>query len=317
MNTMSVAIGIVTPSYNQGEFLEETIDSVLSQKCNGLQYVIIDGGSTDQSREIIRKYERYLTYWVSEKDRGQSHAINKGLRRLRTDVWAYLNSDDTYLPGTLDRVAAAFADPAVDWVTGRGIYVDAVGNPVSEMIPVHEWTIDDVLRNLIANPVVVAVQVSNFMRSSIIHQFGYFNEALHYCMDVEYGLRPLLAGVRPAIIDEALAAARLHSESKTMTKGIDQEFARETAEILECLVKDGVAQSHLKSILSALNEYRLQQILTDVKGTWRLNGRMSGIVALARAVATNPSLATKRPILGLWRRLAIGSDGSLESRRAS
>src|SRR5271166_6639276 len=134
---MEIQIGIVTPSYNQGRFLEETIDSVLSQGYPHLQYVIMDGGSTDESVEIIRRYERHLAFWISERDHGQSHAINKGLRRLRTDVGAYLNSDDTYLPETFVKVAAAFLDPGVKWVTGRGAYVDVRGRRVKDMIPVR------------------------------------------------------------------------------------------------------------------------------------------------------------------------------------
>src|SRR5262249_529742 len=102
------SITIVTPSYNQVAYIEETIESVLSQGYPRLEYIIIDGGSTDGSVEIIRKYEKHLAYWVSEKDKGQSDAINKGFRRATGEIFNWLCSDDTLEPGALVRVGEAF-----------------------------------------------------------------------------------------------------------------------------------------------------------------------------------------------------------------
>lgn len=113
-------ISIVTPSFNQGAFLEDTLRSVLDQKYPNLEYLVIDGGSTDNSVDIIQRYADQLTYWVSEKDRGQNHALNKGFARATGDILAYLNSDDKYLPWTFDTVARIFSDaPQVEWLTSQ------------------------------------------------------------------------------------------------------------------------------------------------------------------------------------------------------
>src|SRR5262245_41237730 len=106
-------ISIVTPSYNQGKFIEETIRSVIDQGYTNLEYIIIDGGSTDESIDIIRRYEKHLAYWVSESDRGAADAISKGFTRATGEIFAYLNSDDVYLPGTLQTIAAVMCDPTI------------------------------------------------------------------------------------------------------------------------------------------------------------------------------------------------------------
>src|SRR5262245_58669383 len=124
-------ITIVTPSFNQAQFLEQTIDSVLSQGYADLEYIVIDGGSTDGSVEIIRRHEKHLTYWVSEADRGQTDAIDKGFLRATGTIRAYLNSDDFYLPGTFDAVSDFFRTRTdVDLLHGRCRYVNEAGEPL-------------------------------------------------------------------------------------------------------------------------------------------------------------------------------------------
>ena len=290
-------IGVVTPSFNQGEFLEEAIDSVLSQNYPYLEYVVIDGGSTDHSVDIIRKYEKYLHFWISEKDDGQSNAINKGLKRLRGDVWAYLNSDDAYTPGTFVKVADVFQQQDVKWVTGRGIYVDIHGVPISEMTPVRDWDIGSVLGRLISDPIIVAPQVSNFMATSILDRFGYFDESLHYAMDFDFGLRPLLDGIRPVLINDILGKARLHPSSKTVSGG-EEAFTKEKAIILERISKS-IDARYKSSVTNALRNHRRHELLTAVRRNWEGHGRISGMIKWARAVREDPTFIYYRPALGL------------------
>lgn len=316
MSECNIRIGVVTPSYNQAHFLEQTIDSVLSQGYPHLEYVIIDGGSTDGSVEIIRKYEKYLSLWKSERDSGQSEAINKGLRTLNSDVWAYLNSDDVYLPGTFSKVAAEFKDSGLAWVTGAAYYVDESGAPLKRLTPVSDWEVEDVLEKLIYQPVMMAVQVSNFMRNSVLRDFGYFDESLHYCMDVEYGLRLLLAGIRPRVIDDVLAHARLHSASKTTNQAATNAFARETAYILEHRCdREKRSISQRRSVDKALLEYRTQSALDVVRHSWVSGGRRSGLQSMLAAFVKAPNLLSHRPALGLLRRIMLGTPTDLETPR--
>src|SRR5258706_6083465 len=126
-------ISIVTPSFNQAAYVDATIRSVLDQRYPNLEYIVVDGGSTDGSVDIIRRYEDRLTYWVSEPDRGQADAINKGLARATGEIRAYLNSDDLYLPGALLRVAAEYrAHPDADIICGVCRVIDEHGRMVGQ-----------------------------------------------------------------------------------------------------------------------------------------------------------------------------------------
>jgi glycosyltransferase involved in cell wall biosynthesis len=215
-------ISIVTPSYNQGQFLEQTIRSVLDQNYPNLQYVIIDGGSTDGSVDIIRKYEKHLTYWVSEKDQGQSHAINKGAAKCTGEVFGYINSDDLLLPGSLESVANAW-NHGHRWLAGWSKYLELGLTDWPYMVRTTQrqadWFID--------NPIP---QQSCFFARSFFSQFGYFREDFHYCFDYEYWLRLHFHGrLKPEVVRQCLAVFRLHKDSKTVT--VWEKFEKEYAVI--------------------------------------------------------------------------------------
>jgi glycosyltransferase involved in cell wall biosynthesis len=204
------SISIVTPSYNQGQYLEETMCSVLDQKYPNLQYIVVDGGSTDNSVEIIKKYEKHLSFWVSEKDRGQTDAINKGIRRCTGDIFGYINSDDLLLPRSLHAVAESW-NRGYRWIVGWCKYMELGGGDWPYMVRTiqrkADWFID--------NPIP---QQSSFFDRKYFDQLGLFREDLHYCFDYEYWMRMHFKGqLRPEIIRQCLSAFRLHDASKTVS----------------------------------------------------------------------------------------------------
>ena len=207
-------IAVVTPSLNQGRFLTQTVESVLSQGYPGLEYIIIDGGSTDNSVEIIKEYEPWLAYWVSEPDRGQSDAINKGFTRSTAEVLAWLNSDDLYKPGALRTVGEAFADdPTRLWVAGVGRFVDEAGQPLYTLKARTPSCIAEYLAGFGG-----MAQPSSFWRRSLWEKAGgRLREDLHYCMDEDLWIRFALTGARPYVLDAALCVRRIHALAKTAT----------------------------------------------------------------------------------------------------
>jgi glycosyltransferase involved in cell wall biosynthesis len=212
-------ISIVTPSYNQGQFIEETIRSVLLQGYPNLEYIIIDGGSTDNSVEIIKKYEPWLAYWVSEKDRGQSHAINKGWERATGEIIAYINSDDIYTLGAFEKVAMCFsADIKVSTIVGKINGIDAFshitgisGNPYFPCEKPCDLSLFDPDLWFLPQP-------ASFWSRYALEKAGmYVREDLHYTMDRELFYRTCKVG-KVALIDKALASFRNHGQNKSVSQ---------------------------------------------------------------------------------------------------
>jgi len=200
-------ISIVTPSYNQAQFLERTILSVLNQNYPNLEYIIIDGGSTDGSVEIIKKYEKYISYWVSEKDRGQSHALNKGFEKATGELVGWQNSDDIYLPGAFKKVIEVFKNkPDYDVYFGNVYFIDEFDCIIRDLRFVKFSPF-----SLIYEGTVLANQASFYLKN-IIKSFK-LNENLKFTMDYEFYFK--IKDSKFIFTHNFLGAFRLHSSAKT------------------------------------------------------------------------------------------------------
>ncbi len=215
-------ISVVTPSFNQAQFVEATLTSVLGQGYPNLEYIVIDGGSTDGSAQIIEKYADKLAYWVSEKDRGQSHAINKGLQRATGDIVCWLNSDDSFLPGTLAFVAEQLADGSGTYaIVGDCSVVYPDGRPSVIMkggYGGHRQLLKFWEGYTMHQPTI-------FWRREVLEKVGLLDESLHYIMDFDYWTR-ISKEFGFKTVDRILACVTYHAAAKT-----GDDFARYNADL--------------------------------------------------------------------------------------
>lgn len=242
-------ISIVTPSYNQGRFIEETIRSVLLQGYPDLEYIIIDGGSTDKTVEIIQKYEPWITFWTSEPDGGQTNAINKGFKRSTGAIVAWLNSDDLYTAGALRTAATVFAEqPRSAVVYGEIDTVDADTSILSH-IKSRKFNLEDLYRS------DYLPQPASFISAEAIKKIGFLDERFHYAMDYDLWVRLGQKGAVMQYIPKTLAWFRLHGSSKSVSQR--EAFWPEEFMLFDMALKRdasnaslaGIAYSHMFRLL--------------------------------------------------------------------
>jgi glycosyltransferase involved in cell wall biosynthesis len=220
-------ISIITPSFNQAHFLEETIRSVLLQNYPIFEYIIIDGGSTDGSVDIIRKYEPWLSFWVSEPDNGQCDAINKGLKHCTGEIVAWINSDDYYNPNVFSKIAEEFLkDSSLGLIFGNIQVFDASGklsNPISYRHPPSRM-----LYHL-----EIPYQPASFFKTSILQRIGPLDASFHYVMDVDLLLRAMTVASYK-YLPLSIAIFRIHKKSKTFNA--EANFAQELLRLREIML---------------------------------------------------------------------------------
>jgi glycosyltransferase involved in cell wall biosynthesis len=246
-------VSVVTPSFNQADYLEDTIKSVLAQDYPAIEYLIVDGGSTDGSQDIIHKYTSELSWWVSEPDEGQASAINKGMANARGEIVAWLNSDDLYLPGAVSRAVAEFQlHPQLGLVFGNAVTIDADGCPIKELV-FPNWQLEDLVGfRIICQPAV-------FIAHELYEQVGGLDLNYHFMLDHHLWIR-IACQAHIEHIASMLAAARHHEAAKNVSQAAD--FGRETLEVMEWMR----TQPELASLMAA-NQRRVNA------GAYRLNAR--------------------------------------------
>jgi len=262
-------ISIVTPSYNQGKYIEQTILSVINQKYPNLEYIIIDGGSTDETVDIIKKYEQHITYWVSEKDNGQSHAINKGLQKCTGEIFNWLNSDDWYEPDALLKIANEFMnDTSLEFVSGYENHIYENGDKIT-----YGGTfLNDTLIETIE--LCQVAQPSTFFKLQSIKEIGGVSNNLHFIMDGDMWLKLLLLRGQKYFkkIDDVLVNFRFHANSKTVSNEVVNNFLFERCSIIIDLQKfvgvpNYIVQYYVSDIYQSSNSFCLNT-------HWVINSKM-------------------------------------------
>jgi GT2 family glycosyltransferase len=300
MTSNTPLVSIVTPSFNQAAYLEQTLKSVLEQDYPRIEYIVIDGASTDGCVEIIQSYADKLAFWISEKDNGQAEAIDKGLSRATGEIVAWLNSDDYYLPGAISAAVRIFQEnPGVALVYGNMLAVDQNGETINQLT-YRQLTLEDLLCfQIIGQPAV-------FFRRSTLKKAGDLDPTYHFFLDHHLWLRIALQG-RILHVDETWAAARYHAEAKNRARAA--EFGREAFRILDWAHQ---TQPELASLLTKIGR-RARASAHRVDARYLLDGGQpwAALKAWTRALFIHPPTAFARLNILLSALLQLSGLGAL------
>ena len=275
-------VSIITPSYNQAPFLEKTIQSVLEQDYPHIEYIVVDGGSTDNSAEIIQKYADYLAYWISEKDSGQAEAINKGFARANGEIVAWLNSDDYYMSNSISMVVRCFEqNPDIVMIYGDMLAVDGEGQTIN-VLKYKQLSLEDLLCFQILG------QPSVFFRRSALEKTGLLDPSFHFMLDHHLWIRLAQQG-RVLHVPQVWSAARYHPQAKNRARAA--EFGREAFRVLDWAKKQPGLVAKLLRVkrraLASAHRYDARYLLDGGQP-------LSALMAWFRALLIHPPTALGR-----------------------
>jgi len=223
----NIKISIVTPSYNQGEFIEQTIQSVLNQTYRNIEYILVNGGSTDNTMDIVNRYQDRIDIVISEKDKGQSDAINKGFKLAKGELVGWINSDDLLYPDCVEKIVELYRK----YPDGSIYYPDTVDFIDREGKLLHKTTRKIPNRNYLLNKNYSVIQQGSFYNRNLVEQIGYLDESIYFCMDLDLWLRLLKENDKIySYQSHALSAFRIWEDTKTTQGGI--RFIQNTRQVL-------------------------------------------------------------------------------------
>lgn len=269
-------VSIVTPSFNQGQYIGRTLQSVASQAGAEIEHVVFDGGSRDNTLDVLKNFSPPVR-WISKKDNGQADAVNQGICATDGEILGWLNSDDIYYPGAIANVVEFFdQNPDIDVVYGMADHID-LEDQAFESYPSEPWDFERLKETcFICQPAL-------FFRRRVVEKHGLLNESLNYCMDYEYWLRLGKAGVRFAYLEEKLAGSRLYAENKTLGarvkvhEEINDMFKKSFAKVPDRWLFN-YAHAVVESKIDRIKSPRWFIILIlaiTINAAWRWNGKIT------------------------------------------
>lgn len=290
-------ISIVVPSFNQGKYIGETLSSIVDQGYPNLELIVIDGGSSDNSVDVIRSFEKHISFWVSEKDKGQSHAINKGLQHVTGDLFNWLNSDDVLEPGALHELARlSAANPSKNLFIGRTRFFDETGtirNSTSIIYSKPETTLGYGQVN----------QPAMYYRMTALKSLLPLNESLHLCMDLDLWMRYLISNGHNKLIETefCFAGFRFHSASKTMST--ENPFRAERDKLFSDLYNTSEPKEIVRASEPYYHLWKADELMLE-------KNFAASAESLSKVAFMPLSFSGKRRYLGIKRKLTLKNNVS-------